>query len=55
MCSLQKKSVGSLCNKRGKTAIYYKKYIPKYINFFVYKLYVTQENRNDIYINFQIY
>ena len=55
MCSLQIKSVGSLCDKREKTAIYYKKLYQNISIFFVYKLYVTQENRNNIYISYQIY
>ena len=49
MCSLQIK-VWVPCVIRGGKLQYITKNISKHINFFVYKLYVTQENRNDIYI-----
>ena len=54
MCSLQIK-VWVPCVIRGEKLQNITKKYTKIYHFFVYKLYVTQENRNDIYINFQIY
>ena len=54
MCSLQIK-VWAPCVIRVEKLQYITKKYTKIYQFFIYELYVTQENRNNIYISYQIY
>ena len=54
MCSLQIK-VWAPCVIRGAKLQYITKKYTKIYQFFVYKLYVKQQNRNNIYISYQIH
>ena len=54
MCSLQIKVWAPCVIREAKLQYITKKYTKIY-QFFVYKLYVKQQNRNNIYISYQIH